>query len=252
MASWNVNGVRAIAKKGFLEWIAKHKPDVVALQETKISADQLTDELITPKGYTSYWSHAEKRGYSGVALYVREKPLSIEEGIGVPEFDREGRTLTADFGDFVLMNIYYPNGKASEERLKFKLGFYDAFLDCAEELKRQGKKLIVCGDFNTAHKEIDLEHPKKNVQISGFRPEERAWMDRFVSHGYTDTFRLFNDKPKNYTWWHVVTNARARNVGWRIDYFFVQNELLKLVDHAEIRSEVMGSDHCPVILKVKL
>jgi len=251
LASWNVNGVRAITKKGFYDWLAKHKPDIVGIQETKISADQLHPDLTAPPGYVSYWSHAEKRGYSGVALYVREKPVSITEGIGNKKFDSEGRALVADYGDFVLLNIYYPNGKASEDRLNFKLGYYDAFLKYAEKLKKSGKKIIVCGDFNTAHKEIDLEHPKLNVNISGFMPVERAWMDKFVSRGYVDTFRLVSDKPKNYTWWHVMTGARARNVGWRIDYFFTSQDLVKNLDHATIESDVMGSDHCPVTLKLK-
>lgn len=251
-ASWNVNGVRAVSKKGFYDWLDQHKPDIVGIQETKISADQIMPELRSPPGYTSYWSHAERRGYSGVALFVREKPVSITEGIGAPKFDKEGRALVADYGDFVLLNIYFPNGKASEERLKFKLGYYEAFLKFAQNLRKDGKKLIVCGDFNTAHKEIDLEHPKLNAKISGFLPEERAWMDKFVGKGYIDAFRMVDDKPKNYTWWHVMTGARARNVGWRIDYFFISEDLLNNLNHAGIQGDVMGSDHCPVTLKLSL
>ncbi len=251
-ASWNVNGVRAISKKGFYDWLAKEKPDIVGIQETKISSDQLNDTISNPKGYVSYWSHAEKRGYSGVALFVKERPVSITEGIGNKKFDQEGRALVADYGDFVVLNVYFPNGKRGEERLLYKLGYYDAFLTYAEKLRKAGKKLIVCGDFNTAHKEIDLANPKGNVKISGFLPEERAWMDKFTSKGYIDTFRMVSDKPDNYTWWHVMTNARARNVGWRIDYFFIGDELTKNFDHATIQSEVLGSDHCPVTLTLKL
>lgn len=249
-ASWNVNGVRAVAKKGFYEWLDKHKPDIVGIQETKISADQLHPDLSAPPGYVSYWSHAEKRGYSGVALFVREKPVSISEGINAPKFDREGRTLVADYGDFVLLNIYYPNGKMSEERLQYKLDFYEAFLKYAQKLRKQGKKLIVCGDFNTAHKEIDLDSPKRNVGISGFLPSERAWMDKFVSKGYVDTFRMVDETPKKYSWWHVMTGARARNVGWRIDYFFITDDLRNNLNHAGIQHEILGSDHCPVTLKL--
>ncbi len=251
-ASWNVNGVRAVSKKGFYDWLAKEKPDIVGIQETKISSDQLNSEISNPPGYVSYWSHAEKRGYSGVALFVRERPDSISEGIGKSQFDKEGRALVADYGDFVILNIYFPNGKRGEERLNFKLGYYDAFLTYAEKLRKSGKKLIICGDFNTAHKEIDLANPKGNVKISGFLPEERAWMDKFTSKGYLDTFRMVNDEPDNYTWWHVMTNARARNVGWRIDYFFIGDELVNCFDHATIQSEIMGSDHCPVTLTLKL
>lgn len=251
-ASWNVNGVRAISKKGFYEWLDKNKPDFLGIQETKISADQLVPQLSAPPGYTSYWSHAEKRGYSGVALFVKEKPVSISESINNPRFDTEGRTLVADYGDFVLLNIYYPNGKMSPERLKYKLDFYDAFLDFVEDLKAKGKKLIICGDFNTAHKEIDLHSPKQNVKVSGFLPSERAWMDKFVSHGYIDTFRVVNSEPKNYTWWHVMTGARKRNAGWRIDYFFTTEDLVARLDHAGIESDVQGSDHCPVTLKLNV
>ncbi len=251
-ASWNVNGIRAISRKGFYEWLDDHRPDFLGIQETKISADQLVEELSAPPGYTSYWSHAERRGYSGVALFVREKPIAVSQSIGNPKFDTEGRTLVADYGDFVLLTIYYPNGKMSPERLQYKLDFYNAFLEFAEGLRKQGKKLIICGDFNTAHKEIDLDSPKRNVGISGFLPVEREWMDKFVSHGYTDTFRVVNAEPKNYTWWHVMTGARKRNVGWRIDYFFLTPDLLKQLDHASIESHVMGSDHCPVTLTLNV
>jgi exodeoxyribonuclease-3 len=252
LVSWNVNGIRSVSKKGFFEWLDKEKPDVLGLQETKISKEHLTPELLAPKGYRSYFSHAEKKGYSGVALYVREEPVSVTEGLGIAHFDSEGRVLQADYGDFVLMNIYYPNGKASPERLAYKMSFYEAFLDYANKLRKKKKKLIVCGDYNTAHKEIDLARPKANQKISGFLPEERAWMDKFVEAGYSDTFRLFNDKPENYTWWDVISGARARNVGWRIDYFFTSNDLEKSLAGATIESQVMGSDHCPVTLTLKI
>lgn len=249
---WNVNGIRSISKKGFFEWLDSEKPDFVGLQETKIAGDQLTGQLCNPPGYLSYWSHAEKKGYSGVAIYTREKPVSVKEGMGIPRFDREGRVLTADFGDFLLLNIYYPNGKASAERLKYKLDFYDAFLKYANKLKSAGKRLVICGDFNTAHKPIDLARPKENEDVSGFLPEERAWMDKFVKSGYVDTFRQFNQEPHNYTWWHLVTRARERNVGWRIDYFFTSDNLRGNLVCAGIQAKVLGSDHCPISLDLSL
>ena len=252
LTCWNVNGLRSIAKKGFFEWLDKKRPDIIGLQESKISAENLTKELISPKGYVSYFSHAEKKGYSGVVLYCREKPLSVVPGMGIERFDREGRVLVAHYADFTLLNIYYPNGKASPERLNYKLEFYDAFLKFAQKLRASGKRLIICGDFNTAHKEIDLARPKENVDVSGFLPIERKWMDKFVGCGYIDTFREFNDKPQNYTWWHMVTRARERNVGWRIDYFFASEELKKKLRNASIESNILGSDHCPVTLELAL
>lgn len=253
LACWNVNGIRAIAKKGFFDWLAKDKADIVALQETKIDKAALSKELSEIKGYTSLWNHAERKGYSGVAIYTREKPLSIEYGMGVGQMDNEGRLLAAEFSDFVLLNVYYPNGKSGAERLKYKLDFYDAFLKYADKLrKKKGKGLVVCGDFNTAHKPIDLARPKENQKISGFLPEERAWMDKFVEHGYLDTFREFNQEPQNYTWWDMLTRARDRNVGWRIDYFFATDDLRKKISGADIQNSVMGSDHCPVTLKLNV
>jgi exodeoxyribonuclease-3 len=252
MLSWNINGLRSAERKGFFEWLAKENADIVCLQETKIASDQLTASHKEPKGYASYFSHAQKKGYSGVAIYTKEKPISIKEGLGIKHFDDEGRVLQADYGDFVLMNIYYPNGKASEVRLQYKLDFYDAFYDFAARLKKQGKHLIVCGDFNTAHKAIDLARPKENENISGFLPSERAWLDKFVDAGYDDTFRRFNDKPDNYTWWHMVTRARERNVGWRIDYFFTSQTLADKLINATIQPDVLGSDHCPVTLTIRI
>lgn len=252
LACWNVNGIRSISKKGFFDWLASEQPDIVGLQETKIASEQLTAELLAPKGYVSYWSHAERKGYSGVVIYARERPLAVTEGLGIQRFDAEGRVLSADYGDFVLMNIYYPNGKASPERLQYKMDFYEAFLKHANELRQKGKKLIVCGDFNTAHKAIDLARPKDNEQVSGFLPQERSWMDRFVASGFIDTFRAFNAEPHNYTWWHLVTRARDRNVGWRIDYFFASDNIQDKLLEASIQSQVKGSDHCPVTLRLRV
>jgi exodeoxyribonuclease-3 len=250
LMSWNVNGLRAIAKKGFFEWLEQEKPDIVGLQEIKIGAEQLTADLKSPPGYHGYFSHANRKGYSGVAIFTKERPISVTEGLGLERFDQEGRVLLADYGNFVLANIYYPNGAANEIRLAYKLDFYNAFFDFAQNLKRQGKSLIVCGDFNTAHKPIDLARPKQNEEVSGFLPVERAWLDKFVATGYSDTFRLFNSEPHNYTWWHLVTRARERNVGWRIDYFFAALELEKRLVNATIEPSTLGSDHCPVSLTI--
>ena len=250
--SWNVNGIRAAYKKGLLDWFKKEDPDILCIQETKAHPEQLTDDLRNVDGYESYFSSAERKGYSGVAIYTKQKPKKVEHGFGVKKFDSEGRILVAEYPKFVLMSIYYPNGKASAERLKYKMEFYDAFLKFANKLKKQGKNIIVCGDVNTAHKEIDIARPKENEKVSGFLPEERAWIDKFLSNGYLDTFRMFNKEPDNYTWWDMITRARERNVGWRIDYFYVNEEFKKKVKDAFILADVMGSDHCPIGIELKM
>lgn len=251
LASWNVNGIRAVAKKGFHDWLSSHKPDIACIQETKISRDKLGPEIVDVDSYHTYWACAEKKGYSGVAILARKKPVSVSEGMGINRFDTEGRVIVADYQAFTLLNIYYPNGKASPERLQYKLDFYNAFLDYAQSLRKKGRPLVVCGDFNTAHKEIDLARPRANETESGFLPVERKWMDKFVEHGYIDTFRAFNQNADEYSWWHMRTRARERNVGWRIDYFFVSDELKENLSGASIDQTVMGSDHCPVTLELK-
>jgi exodeoxyribonuclease-3 len=249
---WNVNGIRAVHKKGFRDWFIGEQPDILCLQETKALRKQFPPDIRNVDGYYTYFSEAERKGYSGVALYTKEKPEKLENGLGVWEFDREGRTIIADYGDFVLMNIYFPNGKMSPERLQFKMDFYDTFLEYADKLKDEGKNLVICGDVNTAHKEIDIARPKENSKISGFLPEERAWIDEFLSHGYLDTFREFNKDPEQYSWWSYRTRARERNVGWRLDYFFVNKEFMKHVKSSTILSQVMGSDHAPICLDLVL
>jgi exodeoxyribonuclease-3 len=228
------------------------RPDILGIQENKIAAAMLTPELITVPGYHVYWSHAQKSGYSGVTLYCREKPIAVREGLGITAFDTEGRTLIAEYPDFVLFNIYFPNGQRDNERLQYKLAFYDAFLTVFDRYRQEGRRVIVCGDFNTAHKAIDLARPRENENVSGFLPVERAWMDTFVSHDYLDTFRLVNPNPHQYTWWHMRTRARERNVGWRIDYFFISPDLEPTMRHAAIHPDVMGSDHCPVSLELAI
>jgi exodeoxyribonuclease-3 len=247
LISWNVNGIRAIYKKGFLDFIEKEKPDILGLQETKAKKDQIPPGILMLTDYFQYWESGEKPGYSGVGLLSRIKPGKIETGFGIKKFDHEGRIIIAYYQNFILYNVYFPNGKASPERLKYKMEFYDAFLEHADKKKNEGNPIIVCGDFNTAHKEIDLARPKENENVSGFLPEERAWIDKFISHGYIDTLRMFYpDTPGLYTWWSMRTRARERNVGWRLDYFFVSEDLKQHVKDAFILSNVYGSDHCPV------
>jgi len=226
--------------------MGKEKPDILCLQETKASPEQVDEELVNPPGYHAYFSSAEKKGYSGVVTYTRKKPKKVLHGMGEHRFDSEGRMVISEFGSFVLFNVYFPNGQRSKDRLRYKLDFYDVFLDIAQGWRERGKGVVVCGDFNTAHKEIDLARPKENENRSGFLPIERAWIDKFISRGYTDTFREFSRGPGQYTWWDYVTRARERNVGWRLDYFFVSEELLPYLKNGFIMQYVMGSDHCPV------
>jgi len=246
LVCWNVNGIRAAVNKGFLEWLAKESPDILCLQETKAHPDQLGFELTHPAGYHANFSSSQvKKGYSGVVTYSKEEPIKVEEGIGIEEFDVEGRVVMTEFKDFVLFNVYFPNGKASSERLQYKLEFYEAFLKHIEVLRKKGKKIVFCGDVNTAHTEIDLARPKENEDISGFLPIERKWIDRVVEKGYIDSLREYHSEPDLYTWWSMRSGARERNVGWRIDYVFLQKELKKHLKKAYIMPDVMGSDHCP-------
>jgi len=252
MLSWNVNGLRAAHKKGFLDWYNKEKPDIMCLQETKAQPEQLPDELREIDGYHVFYSSAERKGYSGVALYTKLKPLNVTNGLGIERFDIEGRTVMAEFENFLLFNIYYPNGKASKERLQYKLDFYDAFLEVVDRLIKKKKNIVICGDVNTAHRAIDLSRPKQNEKVSGFLPEERAWMDKFFEHGFVDTFRVFNDRGEQYTWWDMKSRARNRNVGWRIDYFFTSESLKKNLKSGFIMADVMGSDHCPIGIEISI
>ena len=208
LISWNVNGIRAAQKKGILEWLEKESPDILCVQETKAHIEQLNKELINPNGYKSFWSSGEKKGYSGVATFTKNEPKKIERGFGIKKYDCEGRILITEYDDFILFNIYFPNGQRDSERLNYKLGFYDEFLKYIDDLKEKGKKIIICGDVNTAHKEIDLARPKENINTSGFLPIERKWMDKLVEHGYIDTFREFNKDTGHYTYWDQITRAR--------------------------------------------
>ena len=249
--SWNVNGIRAAIRNGFMDWLNTETADIVCLQEVKATLAQ-TGNYFERENCTVIWNEASRAGYSGVATLSKPKPLNIWKGLGSEEFDREGRIILSEYEQFFLYNIYFPNGQRDQERLDYKLRFYDFFLQHAQKLRKQGKAVITCGDFNTAHKEIDLKNPKANEKNSGFLPIERAWMDKFVQHGYVDTFRLFNREPDQYSWWTYRFGARKKNVGWRIDYFFIDQEHKDMVRSAFIHPHVMGSDHCPVGIELKL
>ncbi|MBI4347708.1 MAG: exodeoxyribonuclease III [Elusimicrobia bacterium] len=247
LLSWNVNGIRAAERKGFLDWFRKAKADVVCLQETKAEPEQLSEGLRNVAGYEVGWNWAEKKGYSGVATYSRAAHRAMERGLGIDRYDREGRVMVTRFPEFTLYNVYFPNGKASPERLKYKLDFYDDFLKLLNARRKKGdNRVVICGDVNTAHKDVDLARPKENRSTSGFLPEECAWLDRLVEAGFVDTFRRFESATGHYTWWDMMTRARERNVGWRIDYFFISQELAPALKQAFILPEVQGFDHCPV------
>jgi len=252
LLSWNVNGLRAALRKGFLDWFKEEHPDIICIQETKAHEEQLPDEIREIEGYHTSFVSGERKGYSGVCLFTKKEPKTIQTGFGIDIFDREGRIQIAEYEVFTLFNIYFPNGKRSKERLQYKMDFYDAFLASVDRLLKTGKRIIVCGDVNTAHKEIDLARPRENSKESGFLPQERAWIDTFISHGFVDTFRLFTSEGGHYSWWDYKSRARERNVGWRIDYFFISDNLRKHLESAFIMTDVMGSDHCPVGIELSL
>lgn len=247
--SWNVNGIRAMQRKGFLTWLHAEQPDILCLQETKAWPEQLDAELRQPVGYHTYFASAENKGYSGVAIYSKHKPDAVRVGMGVPQYDREGRVLSADFGDFMLISTYVPSGSRDRSRIEYKLHFLDAFIAYCEGLRTAGKRVIFCGDINIAHQPIDLARPKPNKKTSGFLPEERAYVDWLLELGYLDTFRLLNPNAVDrYSWWAMRSGARERNVGWRLDYFFATDDLRERIVSAEIHPTIEGSDHCPVSL----
>jgi exodeoxyribonuclease-3 len=250
LLSFNVNGIRACIKKGLLEWIKDRKPDILCIQETKAQPDQLSLALDLPD-YHSYWKSAEKKGYSGVLTLTKVKPIDIVTKTGVLVLDTEGRFLQLEFEKFFLINLYFPNAQRQLKRLAYKQEFNRELLSYAEKLK-QKKTVILCGDFNVAHKEIDLKNPKTNMKNAGFSSEERAFFTNLIEHGYLDTLRMFNLEPDQYSWWTYRNNARERNIGWRIDYFVVTIDLESNVKNAFILPEVMGSDHAPVGIEILL
>lgn len=253
LASWNVNGFRALRKKPEWSWFNECGADIIGLQETKATPEQVDEADRNPQGFYSYWFASEvKKGYSGTAVFSRLQPQAVQFDLPHDAYKGEGRVIHLELEHFHYFNIYFPNGQSGDDRLAYKLGFYDAFLEHAEELRKQ-KPIVVCGDFNTAHHPIDIARPKENENTSGFLPIERAWMDKLVDHGYVDTFRLKHpDEADRYSWWSYRFKARERNVGWRIDYFFVSDELKDAVRDARIEMDQFGSDHCPVWLELDL
>ena len=251
IATWNVNGLRAALKKGFLAWLAAEQPDVVCLQETRLQPEQLPDAPWEALGYRAHWHAGLRPGYSGVAILARQEPLAVRAGLGLDEFDAEGRVLVADYCSFRLYNVYFPSGQRDYGRVEFKLRFYAALLPLLLADMQSGRELVLCGDFNTAHTELDLARPKENRKASGFLPEERAWVSKYLDHGLVDVFRhLHPGEEGHYTWWSTPTFARGRNIGWRLDYYLLTPSLLEAVSACRIQPEVTGSDHCPVVLEM--
>jgi len=248
--SWNVNGMRSVLGKGFIQWLDRAQPDVLCLQESRALPADIADEHRQPKGYTSFWMPAEKKGYSGVAIYTKKEPQSVI-GMGIGEFDAEGRVIVAEYPKFTVVNAYFPNSQPERKRIKYKLDFVAAMTKLCNKLVRQGKDLIICGDYNIAHTEIDLARPKQNEETAGYLPEERAAMTDFLKAGYVDTFRHFVQDPGHYSWWSFRGNARENNVGWRIDYHCVNKDFMPRVKSARILNDVTGSDHCPVGIVLK-
>jgi exodeoxyribonuclease-3 len=253
--SWNVNGIRAVQKRGFVSWLREESPDILCIQETKARPDQLDEELIKPLDksgnmYHSYWASAKKAGYSGVAVYSKEPPLSVKP-LGIPEFDDEGRVLQAEFKDFTLISAYFPNSQDKGVRLPYKLDFCAAMLKLCNGFAKKGRHFILCGDYNIAHTPIDIARPKENEGNAGYLPEERAWMDSFTAAGHVDTFRHFHPgEPGHYSWWSYRAGARERNVGWRLDYHCTDRAFLSMVKRSDMRTDVEGSDHCPVEMEL--
>lgn len=251
--SFNVNGIRASYKKGAFTRLLALDADIIGIQETKSTPDQLDAAIMSPIGYTAYFDSAkERKGYSGVAVYTKMTPKKVEYGLGEDHYDTEGRCLTLHFENFAFVTAYFPNGGRDEDHFQFKLAYYEKFLLHVQKLEKKYQHVIFCGDLNVAHNEIDLARPKENSNQIGFLPIERAWVDRVINAGFIDTFRTLCPEVVKYSWWDQKTRARERNVGWRIDYFFVSQSLTKKIKNAEILNDFMGSDHCPVSLVIDL
>ncbi len=249
--SWNVNGLRSVARKGWINWLEAEQPDVLCMQEVRVTPDQLDDELIRPLGYKSFFASAEKKGYSGVSVYSKLEPEDVIVGLGDERFDNEGRTITIRYKDFTVVNAYFPNGQRDHGRVPYKLDYCDSFLEYCQRLRECGERLILCGDFNTAHRPIDLARPESNKNTTGFLSIERDWIDKLLVHGFIDVYRKTNgDIEGRYTWWSNRKGVRERNVGWRIDYFFLSPDLISNVKSVEHLSEILGSDHCPIKIEL--
>jgi len=244
--SYNVNGIRAAISKGFLDWLKEENPDIICIQETKIQENQIDKLAFEYLGYHQYWFSAIKKGYSGVGVLCREKPLNVETGMGIQKFDDEGRLLNLDFEEFTLINSYFPSGTTGDVRQGFKMEYLTAIKEYTDKQLKKKSNVILCGDYNICHKPIDINHPERHKKSSGFLPEERAWMDEFLDLGFIDSFRKFNQEPEKYSWWSYRAGARKKNLGWRIDYHMVSETLDSKLTAAGIMPEIVHSDHCPV------
>ncbi len=249
--TYNVNGIRAAMNKGFTQWLQNENPDIVCLQETKAMREQVESQVFEYLGYKQFWFSAEKKGYSGVAIFTKEEPLHVEFGCGNELYDREGRVLRADYNGYSVISVYHPSGSSGEERQEFKMQWLDFFFDYIENLKKKIPNLIICGDYNICHQAIDIHDPVSNKDSSGFLPEERAWMSKFIGSGFIDSFRKFNPNPHEYTWWSYRAAARERNKGWRIDYIMVANPLNERLINSKILQQVHHSDHCPMFIEIQ-
>ncbi|MDH4129795.1 MAG: exodeoxyribonuclease III [Spirochaetota bacterium] len=254
--SWNVNGIRAVAKKGFSDWLRKSGADIICLQETKAFFSQVENDLKCPEGYNSYWHNGKVPGYAGVVTYSKQKPININTSFDteLEVFKNDGRVVEIEFSSFILLNIYFPNGSPRSdgtEMLSHKLKFYEVFLNYINKLRSNGKKIIILGDYNIAHTEIDIARPKENENSIGFLPIERAWITKIIDNGYIDVFRHFNPNIRDvYSWWSYRTKARERNIGWRLDYIFITPDLLNNTKSIGYQTEITGSDHCPVFIEL--
>jgi len=248
--SYNVNGIRAALKKGLMDWLEAAKPDVFCMQEIKAMPEQLDDDFLEKLPYHHYWYPAEKKGYSGVAIWSKEEPKHVAYGCGIEKYDQEGRVIRADFENYSVMSVYMPSGSSGDARQDFKMEWLADFQAYIDELKQEIPNLIISGDYNICHKAIDIHNPSRNANTSGFLPEEREWVSQFIESGFIDTFREFNSEPHQYSWWSYRANARAKNLGWRIDYHMASNKLKERLQRAAILSEAKHSDHCPILIEI--
>lgn len=248
--SYNLNGIRAVLKKDFAKWLKEYQPDMVCIQETKAQDEQIDKQVFEELGYHSYWFSAQKKGYSGVGILTKEKPDNVVYGMNIDKYDNEGRFIRADYGDISLISVYHPSGTTGDVRQDFKMQWLNDFKNYISELKKERKKLIISGDYNICHKPIDINRPEKHKKSSGFLPEEREWMDNFVGDGFIDSFRYFCQKPEKYSWWSYRANSRAKNLGWRIDYHLITENLEKNLKGANILADVKHSDHCPILIEI--
>jgi exodeoxyribonuclease-3 len=252
IVTYNVNGIRAALSKNWMDWLKAANPDIICLQETKANPEQLDLTLFEAAGYKHYWHSAQKKGYSGVAILTKEQPDNIVYGCGIQKYDDEGRVLRVDYGDNSIMSVYMPSGSSGDDRQAFKMAWLSDFQKYINSLKKERSNLIICGDYNICNKAIDIHNPKSNANTSGFLPEERAWFDSFLESGFVDSFRHFNSEPHNYTWWSYRAGSRGKNLGWRIDYNLVTENLRSKLLRATILPEAKHSDHCPALIEIDI